>query len=252
MKLLPFSVYVLGAVLGFVLLSVGYFNFWEVKTTEAQYWTEHGDKLETEANKLPAMQRKVKEAVAFANTQSDEWQAVVDAKTPSTNPRTGGIDLSRNRYQLVVDSIYFRNRIQAAVNRQLRSGGVKVISAPRIEDFPSDPATIVEAGFGLGQRPFPVRIYNLGRITVEGTRQQIEANMQNWTNMPDFMAVADGLVYEGTSPTLRGSYSLSVVMFIQGRTVSPPAPVNPGAATAAPGAPAGGIVPGGERGARAF
>lgn len=242
MKLMPFSIITIGLALAAVLVAVGLTRFYFPQTTEAGYYNSFADKLEAEGRKLPAMKKKVQESVAFRENLAQEWQDVVLVKTPEDDPRRGGIDLSVNRYQLVADSIRFRNNIQVAINRQIRMGGIKVITGPRVPDFPTDPATIAEAGYGITRYPFPIRIYDFGRVTVEGTRQQIERNVESWSNMPDYLAVVDGLSYEGTSPTLRGSYNLTVVMYLRGRQVYPPAPLTAaGGGGGAPGAGGGGL-----------
>lgn len=227
MKLLPFSIVTIGVAVAALILCFGIFNYWIPNNTEAGYFNAYRDKLQAEANKLSAQRKKVEEAKQFRANLFADWQATVEQRTPEDDVRRGGIDLGVNRYQLVSDSIRFRNSIQSDLNRQLRVGGVTVISAPRVPDFPSSPATIIESGYGFPASPFPVRVYDFGQVIVEGTRQQIERNVESWSRMPNYIAVVDGLTYEGTAPKLRATYNLSMLMYLRTKSVFPPAPVGP-------------------------
>lgn len=74
----------------------------------------------------------------------------------------------------------------------------------------------------------PVAVFNLGTITVRGTFSQISDNIRSWTNMPNYLAVADGLQITGTSPVMTGTYNLTVVAFVRGKKIAPAVPEGSG------------------------
>lgn len=250
MKLMSFTIWIIGISLALVLLCVGYFQFYQPNMTEARYNSEQADKLAAEGAKLASMKKKVQEAIQLRTDAVNTWQEIVMEKTPPTDLHNAGIDLSVNRYQLTVDVLLFRNRLQEKINHQIHMGGVKVLSGPVVPDFPSDPSTIIEAGFGYPTNKFPVRVFDFGRVRVQGTREQIRENVEGWTRIPNLIAVADGLTIEGTSPTFTATYTLSVLMYVRAKDVFPPLPSgasNGGGANGGNGAtnPAGNTPAGG-------
>lgn len=246
LKLHPGTFWITAASLGLAVLSYGYFMVYKPNKDEEANYIEYKNQLDAEAGKMPAAKRRVKETTEKLRAIDAEWQDVVERKTPPANLRQGGIDLSVNRYQLVVDSRVYRNRLQQALNYQLRKGGIKVITGPEIPAFPDDPATIVETGFNFPGYPFPVLLYDLGQVTVEGTWEQILRHVESWNGMPNYLAVTDGLAITGTSPTLRGTYNLSIVGFVRTDKVAPPVPA--GAAPEFSGGSGGGTGGGGGTG----
>ena len=131
-----------------------------------------------------------------------------------------------NEYQLAIVVPTFRNSMQKMLNNQVKAGGVKVITGPSIPLAPTDPTKILLSYFNYPALP-PVVIFDLGTVTVQGTYQQISDNIKAWTRMPHFLAVADGLRLTGTSPQLTGTYSVSIVGFLQTdptRPIFPPVP----------------------------
>lgn len=235
MKLMPMTIWIIGVCLALVILSIGFFQFYSPRTKEAQYNRELAGKLQTEAAKLPAMRKKVEEAIAMRVQAVNAWTDIVNEKTPPPNLHRGGINMGVPRYQLVRDVIDFRNSIQIAVNRQMRKGGIKVIAAPVVPAFPDDPGTIIEEGFGYTKHGFPVKVYDFGQVTVSGTWPQIKEHVESWTRMPNYLAVTDGLTLSGTAPTLTATYSLSMVMYLRYDQIFPPVPTGTGGAPATPG-----------------
>lgn len=206
------------------ILSIGFFMLARPNQIEAAAFIDAKAKFDAEAAKRSAVERRYKNAEALVQELDSRWQEIVSTKTPGRSVQSGGIDLSQNRWQLTVDSRRFRNSIQLAVNNQMRKGGVKVITGPTIPNFSENAADIVETGYNYPALGFPVVIYDLGSVTVEGTFDQIAANVESWSNMPNYMVVADGLSLTGTSPVLRGTYNLTLVGYIRSETVAPPVP----------------------------
>lgn len=228
MKINTLTILIVSVLFSLAILSYGYFWHYQPNMTEAGYQQEYGDKLQTEADKLPQAKRRVQQAVAMVEEMGSQWQNVVLRKTPPQSVAAGGIDLSVNRWQLTVDTRAFRNNVQRAVNRQVKRGGVQVISGPEVK-APSDSATnVVEGYFNIPPLPFPVAIFDLGAVTVTGTLQQIYNNVRQWSRMPNYLAVTDGLVIGGTSPRLVGTYNVTVVAFIRGDKIFPPVPEGSG------------------------
>lgn len=189
-------------------------------------------KYETEAAKLGKAQQRKKAAEEIVQAKADEWQKVVAARTPIH------INLNKHAWQLVVDSQGYRNAIQIAVNAQVKKGGVTVLNGPVVPFPDQDASRIVSTYYNYPAIPFPVVIFDLGTITVQGTYDQIKQNVKGWSEMPNYLAVADGLTLNGTSPVLTASYSVSMVGYIRGEKIYPAVPE--GAAPSGGGGAAGG------------
>jgi hypothetical protein len=149
----------------------------------------------------------------------------------------GGINLNVNAFQLAVDTRRFRNNVQRAVNKQVISGGVKVLSLAPIPgiDVNAPANSILASYYNYPTIAFPVVIYDLGQVEVEGTYEQILANVRSWSRMPRYLAVADGLTLSGTAPRLRGTYNVSIVGYIRTNGIFPPVPEAASAAATGPG-----------------
>lgn len=224
MKLSPLTILLLGLSISIAALSFAMFHHYLPNKANTEINLAHVELLKTEAGKQKRAEQRVAKAVEMVQAKADEWQQVVAAHTPGPTLSQGGIDLSRNRWQLVIDARKFRNEVQRDLNRQLRRGGVIVESGPSIP-FPSTSATnVVETYFNYPTIKFPVAIYDLGSVTVRGTYQQISQHVRAWSTMPNYLAVTDGLRITGTSPNLIATYNLSLVAYIRGETISPPVP----------------------------
>lgn len=249
MKLSPLTIILLGVSVSLIALGLGLFGFGDglhgflINRTETQYWNEHRDQLQAEANKMNAAKKRVEDARALVQAEAETWQDIVAAKTPPANLDEGGINLDVDAWDLTVQARRFRNNVQRAVNRQVKVGGVTVVQGPFV-DFPGEDArTIVANYFNYPALQFPVCVWDFGTVTVQGTFEQILTNMEAWSDMPNYLAVADGLQITGTSPRLTGTYNLTMVAFIRGTKVFPKVPdgvaAPAGGAPGGPGAPAG-------------
>lgn len=182
------------------------------------------DKFEAEAAKLGKAKQRLESAKEIVQAKADEWQKIVAARTPPKSLGAGGIDLNVHAWQLVVDSRKFRDSIQIAVNNQVKQGGVRVINGPSIPEPDVDATRIVSAYYNYPAIPFPVVIFDLGAITVQGTYEQIKQNVMGWSSMPNYLAVASGLSLQGTGEVLTGTYSVSMVGYIRGDKIFPVVP----------------------------
>jgi hypothetical protein len=248
MKLSALTIIILGVSISLIALGLGLFGFGDrlpgflANRKEAGYYDEYKTQLETEANKKQQAIRRVEKAREKVQQEADQWQEIVAAKTPPASLEEGGINLDIDAWDLTVTAQKFRNNVQRALNRQVKVGGVKVVQGPFV-DFPSDDArTIVANYFNYPALQFPVCIWDFGTVTVQGTFEQICTNVEGWSQMPNFLAVADGLQITGTSPVLTGTYNLTMVAFIRGDRVFPRVP--DGVAAPAGGAPGPGGAPG--------
>jgi len=228
MKIGALPIIILGIALSLVALSFGYFHYYSPKMTEAQYQIDLARARKAQADLMPKAEERVVEADRLLRESNAKWQSIVARKTPPGNLVQGGIDLSVNPWQLTVDAPKFRNSIQTAIDRQMKKGGVKVISGGSMVPLPPEEASSVMSGFfNYPAIAFPVVIVDVGQVTVQGTYEQICNNIRSWSNMPNYLAVADGLQFEGTSPLLTGTYNLVVVAYV--RTNSLFGDVNEGA-----------------------
>jgi hypothetical protein len=253
MKIQPFTWIFVGLCLAAIALSFGYFQYYEPNMKQAEFFRANTELLNAEANKQKQAEKRVADATAEVQRLAGEWQTVVATKTPPQDVNRGGINLAVNRYNLTVDSLKFRDSVQRAINSRLRVGGVTVISGPTVPAPTDDPGSIVETYYNYPGVSYPVAIFDLGQIEVRGTFDQITANVRQWSNMPGYLAVVDGLALTGTSPVLTGTYNLTIVAYVRGKSIAPPiTAVGGGAITAgapggAPGMPPG-MPPGAMRG----
>lgn len=246
MKLSSWVIIFVGLCIGLSAAGFAYFNKYAPDMLDAENYNKKADELEAEANKMNLAKKRVKEAQKIVDDTTVKWREIATLKTPPATLAGGGIDLSVNPWQLVVDSRKYRNALQTEVNTQVRKGGVKVINGPSIP-FPDESApTIVGSYFNYPAIPFPVVIFDLGTVTIQGTYQQITNHIRSWSSMPRYLAVADGLQITGTSPLLTATYNLSLVGYQRSKSVFGAVPE---IASGGGGAnPAGGAGGGGGRG----
>jgi hypothetical protein len=219
MKLSPITVYILGLAVAVIALSYGLFYQFIPNSKEASNYAERREELEQEASKLTSAKNRVKAATELVKAKASQWQAVVATRTPPKTLSEGGISLAVNPYQLAVDTRIYRNNLQKAINQQVTAGGVKVLSGPAVPGPGADePVTTLLANFyNYPAVGYPVVVRDLGTVTVEGTIEQIYANIRAWRRMPHYLAVADGLRLTGTAPKLTGTYTLSIVGYIRAK-----------------------------------
>lgn len=223
MKLSPITIIILGFMVCIPLVCFGFFMHWMPNKAEEKLNRDILEQLNTEIGKKKKAIERRQKAVDMVNVAADDWQRIVSQRTPPKSLSSGGIDLSVNPYQLTVDVQTYRNSIQKAVNAQMHAGHVKIINGPAIPDIdPNQSASAVLAGFfNYPAISFPVVIFDLGTITVQGTMSQIFDHVRAWARMPHYLAVADGLRLDGTSPVLTGTYNLSIVGYIRGKKIAP-------------------------------
>lgn len=233
MKLSPWTYIIIGISLGVMALSYAFFQQFMPNMTEVGYLTETRSKLRAEIDKLPQAEQRVQQALDDRAAIASQWQSIVERKTPPRTLAEGGIDLTRNRLQLTVDLPTFRNNLQQAVNRQVRSGGVTVLQGPLVPVAPESEAAVLEYFNYPTTYPFPV-VFVEGTVVVRGTFAQIRENIRAWTDMPRYLAVVTGVQLDGTSPEITATYNVQVVGLIRATEISPDLP-GMAAAAAAPG-----------------
>lgn len=223
MKLSPITIIIAGLSLALTIFFYGLFMNWIPNRAEQAMNESVLQKIKDEAAKMPQAKKRQADAVRLVEEANAAWQRVVSTRTPSRGVQNGGIDLAVNAFQLSVDTHKFRNNVQRAVDSQLHQGGVKIVNAPYVPDIDVNVAanSILASYYNFGPLPFPVVIYDLGNVTVQGTYRQITDNMRAWARMPHYLAVADGLTIDGTSPNLTGSYNVTLVGFIRGNVIAP-------------------------------
>lgn len=238
-----------------IVLAAGFFKFWQPQQETTSNKVSVYNAYVLEVNKASAAVKKKKAAVEAIKAAEAAWLPYVATKTPPQNVRDGGINVNVNPYQLLLDTKIFRDSVQTALNTQLKKGGVKVMVGPRISGITDQdaPNSILASYYNYPSAPFPVVIYDLGQVTVQGTYEQILENVRAWSSMPQYLAVAHNLALSGTAPRLTGTYDLSLVGYIRYDGVHGPVPDSGGAAAAGGAAPAGaggGAFAGSQRGGR--
>lgn len=250
MKLSPLAIFMLGLMVAVIAIGFGLFQHYLPNMADAKAYAEWGEKLDTEGNKMPQAIKRVEDARRQVKEISDKWQQTVAVKTPPSSVAAGGINVAVNPYDLTVDARTFRNNVQIAVNRQLRTGGITVLAGPSVPVPPDDPESLLSSYFNYPGSPYPVAIFDLGQVTVRGTFAQISENIRAWSRMPNYLAVADGLVITGTAPELTASYNVTLVAFVRGKKIG--APISQAAAQVATNAAPGGAAPAGPGGPGSF
>lgn len=223
------------------------FRYWMPNQEIAQNKVAVHNSYVTEVNKLNAAVKKKQAAVEAIKQAEAAWLPYVATKTPPQSLGQGGININVNRYQLLLDTKKFRDSVQIALNTQLKKGGVKVISGPRIPGVTDQdaPNGVLASYYNYPSAPFPVVIYDLGQVSVQGSYEQIMENMRAWSGMPNYLAVAHNLSLSGTAPQLSATYDLSLVGYIKYDGIYGNVPDGGGAA-AGPSGPAGfGMPPAG-------
>ena len=247
MKIGALPIFLIGLAVGLIALSFAFFKEWKPNKTETQYQNDQRDLYVAEGAKLPIAVKRVEKAKQMVNEKAAQWRSVVEAHTPTDSVNSGGINLAVHAWQLTVDAAKFRNNVQRAVNAQIRYGGVVVPNGPFVPAPEEAASSIVADYFNYPAIPFPVVIFDLGTVTVQGTYAQIAANVRGWSRMRKYLAVASGLALSGTSPNLTGTYNLTIVGYIRGDKVYPAVPEGAAAGgaggCAAPARPGGGATP---------
>jgi Tfp pilus assembly protein PilO len=211
--------------LGLSALCFAYFQYWSPNLAEAQNWADQREKLKTELDKRPRLEKTMKEALDQQAKLETQWASLIAAKSVAPSLENGGIDISKQGWQLAVDARRYRDSVQNILNRQLLRGGVKVLDPAPFVPMPSDSGTQVAADmFNTPPLPFPVVIYDMGTVRVEGTYEQIMANVRAYKDMPEYYAVVHNLQIQGTAPKLTGSYQLSFIGYVRAKEIHPAVP----------------------------
>ncbi len=121
MKLSSWVIIFVGLCIGLSAAGFAYFNKYAPDMLDAENYNKKADELEAEANKMNLAKKRVKEAQKIVDDTTVKWREIATLKTPPATLAGGGIDLSVNPWQLVVDS---RNATKAVV-----SGREKIVKA---------------------------------------------------------------------------------------------------------------------------
>jgi hypothetical protein len=219
---------VCGLALGILAAAYGFTQHYQPKTQHAADINAYADSLSAEAAKLNASAKKLERAHEMVREKEAEWNEIVQVKTPPENT----VNLGVTPFQLTVESKKFHNKLQAAVNQQVKAGGVEVVQGPTVPVPTEDPNSIMASYYNYPAIGYPVVIFELGTVTVKGSYSQITENARSWKYMPNYLAVSGGLQISGTEPTLTGTYSLVLLGYLRGRDL----PTRLQAAVAAPAA----------------
>ncbi len=245
MRLGSLPIIMIGIAISIVAMSYALFSNYLPNKAEAAMTQAYVDQLRA-ANKRKEAEARQKQAIELVNQAADQWKQMAANRTPPNNVADGGIDLSVYPWQFVPDAKRYRNSLQIAVNEQVKKGGIKLPNGgPLIPDPGNDQKTILAGFFNYPAVAFPVVVFDLGTITVQGSYDQIIANYEAWSKMPRYIALVDGLQFTGTTPNMTGTYNVQLLGYIRGTDIFPPEPSGILVAAPAAGAAGGG---GGARG----
>ena len=210
-------------VCGIVLIAVTWAGFWflsmDKTKQEIASYEEYISQLDEiiSPQSVRMAEQRVESALQKVYDAQLQWKQVASLKTPSA----GRINLTPHRYQLTVNTRNWHGTVEKDLRDWIRKSGVRVL-APINEfgtgpfvPFPTDrPNELVNFYFNYPALPFPVCVWDLGEITVEGTLDQILSHVRSWNNIPGYIALARGLAITGSGNRLRGTYGLTVVAYV--------------------------------------
>lgn len=211
-------------VCGLVLMLVTWAGFWWLKIgperEEVKAYREVNQKLDAiiSPSSQESARRRVADALKAVNEAQTQWKMIAKTKTPSR----GKFNLLDHRWQLTVNARAWHSSVEADLKRWIAKSGVRVLQPTNDQGevgpfvpFPTDNANdLVESYFNYPALPYPVAVWDLGTMTVEGTYSQIVRHVRSWTDIPGYIASVRGLSLEGTDNRIKGSYNLVVVAFI--------------------------------------
>jgi hypothetical protein len=254
MKISPWTIFVWCVAISMITITYGLAKRQPILKTVDNYVKYREDEKQ-EQLKWKQVANKVTNSINLGQSTVQKWNQIAQAQTLPPAPDPLGIDLSVDQETLLKRIMDYRNSLQQAVNNQVKAGGVTVIQGPVVPLPPLEGDKIVSDYFHYPAKPAPVLVFDLGQVTVQGTYQQISDNIRAWSRMPHFLAVADGLTLQGTSPKLTANYAVSIVGFVAmpaGKQIFPALPE--GSRLISAGVPAAGQAPapapGGKTGAQ--
>ncbi len=226
MKLSPLTIYIIGIALALPAIAYGLFFNKMPNDAEAEMFAAAQAANEAEARKQGAADKNVLAAKELIKAKAAEWNALSARRVPPVSVAAGGITLAQNAFQLSEDTRRYRNSIQRAVNTQLRRGGVKVVNGPMIPapDANGPANSLLQSFYNYPSAGFPVVIFDLGTVTVQGSYDRIMSHLRSFKSMPNYFAVTDGLRLDGTSPNLTATYNLTIVGYIRSNVIYGQAP----------------------------
>jgi hypothetical protein len=227
MKLASRDYCYIGASCCIIVLAYSFFYKIAPLNEQINSYKEYNEKLSFEFSKLSLARKRVELAKKTLVDLSNEWQEIVEKMTPVTSVRNGGIDLSVNRWQLTVDARRYRDALQLRLNQQMRSTGVHIVRGPEVAFPPLTAGEIVESYFNYPAIPFPIAIFNLGTVEVEGTLEQINGHVTAWNQFKNCIALTHNLTIKGTAPRLTASYHLSLLSYVRGNKIGALVPEDP-------------------------
>jgi hypothetical protein len=211
-------------IVGVVLMAMIFAGFWFLKINpereEIHYYADKSlelDSITSQDSQSRAVER-VRNAMQQVRDAEVEWKQVSSWRTPPA----GTFNLTPNRWQLVVNARRWHIKAEADLNRWIRRGGVTLVSPPRVlVPYPTDqPNDLVQFYFNYPALPFPVAIWDLGTVTVQGTWEQIMTNGRSWSQLPGYLVSVRGLSITGTGSRLQGTYGLTAVVYVNTEYVS--------------------------------
>jgi hypothetical protein len=213
-KLSPLAYVVVGIVLMLMIFTGFYFLKIGPELKEIDMYADKSTELDgiiSEPSKKAAVER-VREALTKVRDAEVQWKQVTSWRTPAA----GTFNMTPNRWQLVVNARRWHGKAEADLNRWVRRNGVTLVTPPRLlVPYPTDqPNELVQFYFNYPALPFPVAIWDLGTITVQGTWDQIMNNVRSWSQVPGYIASVRGLSVSGTGSRLTGTYGLTVVVYV--------------------------------------
>ncbi|MEO7453602.1 MAG: hypothetical protein ABIV13_02430 [Fimbriimonadales bacterium] len=211
-------------IVGVVLMAMIFGGFWFLKIRrekeEIGYYAKKSaelDVINSQDSQNRAVER-VRNAMQQVRDAEVAWKQVTSWRTPAA----GTFNMTPNRWQLVVNTRRWHGRAEADLNRWVRRNGVTMTSPARLlVPYPTDqPNDLVQFYFNYPALPFPVAIWDMGTITVQGTWDQIMQNVRSWSTIPGYIASVRGLSITGTGSRLQGTYGLTVVVYVNTPYVS--------------------------------
>jgi hypothetical protein len=206
-----------GGIVVSILIAVGFY-FLMIKPDSAalDLQNQRNEELQAVVDSRSRAQERVDTANEEQRKVMREWARYIARKSPPKST----INLDQDRWRLTTQFRTFRTKLSDDLASFMRKSGVEVLAPPTVPDFGDNPNKLVTDYFHYGTLKFPCAVLSCGTVSVRGTFERILRHVERWNDLPNYIALADGLTLQGTSPNLIGTYNLLVIVYPRGEHIN--------------------------------
>lgn len=201
-----------------------YWLFFVPKLNEKEGLETMNEDMKIQRLKYKQAKKRDLEVRKKIDQMEKDWNKIVDLYTPPKSPQKGGIDLSRNRWQITADLQKYSYQLQNRINRFITKSGVELIKPPVVPQAPISAVDIVEQYFNYPSISFPVAVLEMGEVCAKGTYSQLIGHLKSWNDFKEAIPILHQIKIAGTSPDLYAFYQLALIVYIKADKISPKVP----------------------------